>query len=127
MTLHEYFENETGTGVLATADSEGIVDVAIYARPHVIDEETVAFIMSARRSHKNLETNPHAAYLFKTDGSGHEGKRLYLTKTGEDRNMDLINRLRRRKRAMTPGRADDTASCVYFRINEIRPLIGDND
>ena len=39
MNLSDYFENTTGTGVLATADSNGNVDVAIYARPHVIDKK----------------------------------------------------------------------------------------
>jgi len=43
MTLTEYFENTQGRCVLATADAKGMVDLAIYSRPHVIDEETVAF------------------------------------------------------------------------------------
>jgi hypothetical protein len=43
MSLNEYFENTKGTGVLATADENGNVDVAIYARPHCQDEKTVAF------------------------------------------------------------------------------------
>ena len=38
MNLHDYFENTTGTGVLATADSSGNVNAAIYARPHVMDD-----------------------------------------------------------------------------------------
>ena len=48
MTLYDYFENTSGTGVLATANSNGNVDIAIYARPHVIDENTVALIMNER-------------------------------------------------------------------------------
>lgn len=32
--LKFYFENTKGTGVLATADSDGKVDAAIYSRPH---------------------------------------------------------------------------------------------
>jgi len=38
MSISEYFENTKGTGVLATADSEGKVDAAIYARPHVMED-----------------------------------------------------------------------------------------
>ncbi len=34
MSLTDYFETVEGTGILATADSEGNVDLAIYARPH---------------------------------------------------------------------------------------------
>jgi hypothetical protein len=64
MKLSEYFETKTGTSVLATADDKGIVNVAIYSRPHFMDEETIAFIMADKRTHHNLESNPHAAYLF---------------------------------------------------------------
>ena len=33
-------------GVLSTAGAQGEVDAAIYARPHFVDQETVAFIMA---------------------------------------------------------------------------------
>ena len=46
MTLKEYFEDRSGTGVLATADGEGKVDAAIYSTPHVLDNGTVAFIQA---------------------------------------------------------------------------------
>jgi hypothetical protein len=45
MDLKTYFENSEGLGVLATADSQGKVDVALYARPHVVDENTIGLIM----------------------------------------------------------------------------------
>jgi hypothetical protein len=64
MDLAEYFENQKGSGVLATADDQGRVDAAVYARPHVIDSETIAFIMPDRLTHHNLQSNNHAAYLF---------------------------------------------------------------
>lgn len=35
MGLRDYFENAKGTGVLATADADGKVDVAIYSRPPI--------------------------------------------------------------------------------------------
>jgi pyridoxine/pyridoxamine 5'-phosphate oxidase len=64
MKIREYFKTAKGRGVLATADSSGKVDVAIYALPHVIDEGTIAFIMTDKLTHQNLQSNPHAAYLF---------------------------------------------------------------
>jgi putative heme iron utilization protein len=64
MKISEYFKTAKGTGVLATADSNGRVDVAFYAIPHVRDEDTIAFIMTDRLTHQNLQSNPHAAYLF---------------------------------------------------------------
>ena len=34
--LKAYFESTKGTGILATADSNGKVDAAIYSRPHFL-------------------------------------------------------------------------------------------
>ena len=82
MSLKKYFEATKGFGVLATASADGSVDVAVYARPHVVDAETLAFIMADRLSHRNLQSNPHAAYLFREGATGDAGKRLHLTRTG---------------------------------------------
>jgi hypothetical protein len=69
MDLYEYFEGAKGLGVLATADDQGRVDVAVYASPHVMDDSTITFIMADRLTHHNLQSNAHAAYLFKEDGA----------------------------------------------------------
>ena len=79
MKIGDYFGTAKGTGVLATADSKGVVDIAIYATPHVIDDETVAFIMADKLTHHNLQSNPHAAYLFMEGEDKYKGKRLFLT------------------------------------------------
>jgi len=122
MNLAEYFENTKGTGVLATANKKGDVDIAIYARPHVIDEKTVAFIMNDRLSYKNLTSNPKAAYLFLEKKSGYKGRRLYLTKTREETDVELIESVRRK----TDSRhgSDTKKYLVYFSIDKIRPLAG---
>lgn len=124
MTLGEYFESTAGVGVLGTSDAEGLVDAAIYARPHVIDEETIALIMADRRSHRNLQANPRAVYLFKEEGS-YRGRRLYLMKTKEEKDSPLIAEIRRRKSSDVEGRdGDGPKFLVWFRIVRIRPLIG---
>ncbi len=126
MKLSDYFENATGVGVLATADSEGKVDVAVYARPHVMDEETVAFIMADHLGHRNLQSNPHAAYLFMEAGEGYAGKRLHLTKVQEETDAERIEAVRRKK---TPAACLDSGQekkyLVHFRIDSVRPVIGD--
>lgn len=76
MTLKEYFETNKGLGILSTADSEGKVDAAVYSRPHFIENGTMALVMRDRLSHTNLQSNPHAMYLFKEDGPGYKGKRF---------------------------------------------------
>ncbi len=124
MNLQEYFEKTEGTGVLATADSNGNVDAAIYARPHVIDEETVAFIMNERLSYKNVCSNPKAAYLFLEETAGYKGKRLYLTKVKEETDREVIDSMRRRKTEKYQE-GDSKKHLVYFRVERIRALIGE--
>lgn len=57
MDLKPYFEQTKGHGVLATADASGRVNLAIFARPHVMEDNTVAFIMPRRLTHNNLPSN----------------------------------------------------------------------
>ena len=126
MKLSEYFEKATGRGVIASADSEGKVALAIYARPHFIDEETVAFIMADRLIHKNLEANPHAAYLFMESGERYVGKRLYLKKIKEETDSALIDQIRRKDSCPTyEASSEKIRYLVYFHIEKVLPLIGD--
>jgi hypothetical protein len=124
MNLSGYFENKEGTGILATADSNGNVDIALYARPHAIDEQTVAFIMNEHLSYKNLTSNPKAAYLFLEEGTGYSGKRLYLTKIREDTDAELITSMKKRKTEKYND-SDSKKHLVYFRVDKIRVLIGE--
>jgi hypothetical protein len=39
MNLDEYFESAKGRGVLATADKDGQVNLAMYARPYFMDDD----------------------------------------------------------------------------------------
>ena len=95
MELKEYFRSTKGLGVLSTADEKGKVDSAVYARPKVGDDGRVAFIMSDRLSISNVRKNPYAAYLFKENGEGWTGVRLFLN-----------TRTRRGKPPMSPRRVD---------------------
>ena len=129
MSLGEYLERTEGFGVLGTAKAEGKVDLALFARPHVLDERTVAFIMGDHRSHDNIAANPHAAYLFV--GRGEEATigeynslRLHLTRTQEETDPQEINAVRRRNR---PGRdyGSSPRFLVHCRVDQIRRLAGD--
>jgi len=127
MNLAEYFEKTPGRGVLATADANGKVDIALYARPHIIDIDTVAFIMNDRRSHANIIENPCAAYLFtaqstERDSSLH-GVRLYLTMIEEERDTERLYKLKRR----AVNNTGETRYLVFFHVDAIRPLVGDGD
>ncbi|NQV33202.1 MAG: pyridoxamine 5'-phosphate oxidase family protein [Phycisphaeraceae bacterium] len=122
MTLNEYFETSNGYGVLATSNEEGQVNIALYAKPHMLDENTLAFIMRNRRSYGNLQTNPTAAYLYIEKDGGYLGKRLHLTKIREDKDQDAIDTIRRKQRTHTGPDSDSTL--VVFQIDEIRPAVG---
>ena len=123
MNLGDYFDNTNGYGVLATADSAGKVNAAVYARPHFFDENTVAFIMRERLTHANLQKNPHATYLFIQNGQGYSGKRLYLTKLREETNDELIADICRRC-DYSAFAEQLTRHVVFFTIEKVLPLIG---
>ena len=129
MNLHEYFENTIGIGILATADRNGIVNTAIYARPHFIDEEYCIFLMADKRSHKNIQENPHASYIFIEKSVEYKGKRLYLTKINESEDSVLANKIRRNRNRFQFDKTDQTRKSfvIYFKVDSIRPLIGDTE
>jgi hypothetical protein len=125
MKLSEYFEKTKGRGVIAVADSEGKAAIAVYARPHFINERAVAFIMADRLIHKNLEFNPHAAYLFMESREKFVGKRLYLTKMKEEENSELIEKVRRKNVCpVDENYKRGKRYLVYFKIDKVLPLIG---
>ena len=125
MDLKQYFSENRGAGVLATADSDGKVDVAVYARPHVQDDNTVAFIMRDRLSHRNLQSNPHAAFMYLEEGTAHEGVRLYLTRLGEETDPELIQSMRRR--AKPDGHPDEDKFLVTFHVDKVLAAVGTED
>jgi hypothetical protein len=124
MKLKDYFEQTPGKGVLSTADGNGHVNAAIYSRPHFIDSDKLAFIMRDRVSHKNLESNPHAVYLFIADGPGYKGKRLYLTMVRQEKNADQIASLQRRT---YEKQVNEDRFLVFFELVRERPLVGDEN
>lgn len=125
MNLAEYFEKTKGVGILSTAGSDGRVNAAVYGRPHLMDEETIAFIAGDRLTHANLQANPFAVYLFKEEGS-YEGKRIYLTKTREEKDSPLIDQISRKKYNEGEGPYKTGSKfLIYFKVDKILPLIGD--
>ena len=125
MEMQKYFEATRGTGVLATADADGKVDAALYSRPHFMDDGTVAFIMRDRLSHANLQSNPHATYLFIENRPGYRGKRLFLTKDREEKGGETLAKLHRRTMRPDDPESEADLFLVYFRVDRELPLIGD--
>ena len=125
MSLDEYFHETEGYGVLATADADGNVDAAVYARPYFIDEKKIAFSMLERLSYKNVKSNPKAVYIFRENSDLHayEGKRLYLTMVGEETDQNKVKQIKLQY-ASRYSVAQSGKHFVYFKITKIRPLVG---
>lgn len=126
MSLAEYFATIKGTGILATSDSDGNVDAAIYARPYIIDEKTIVFSMLDRLSFRNVQSNPKAAYMFIEQSEGYAGKRLYLTMSGEEKDTERIKAIKQ-LHSRTHGSQETIRHLVYFSVDKIRPLVGDKE
>jgi hypothetical protein len=126
VSIAEYFKNAKGRGILATAGNEGNVDAAVYAKPKVLDEDTIAFIMRDRLTHANVQSNPHAAYLFvEDDGGGYRGLRLYLTMLYEEKDSERLYALRRadHNAIREIGEERGPLFLVVFRIDDIRAMM----
>ncbi len=127
MDLSKYFQEHTGTGVLATADDTGKVNTAIYARPHVFDNQIVAFIMRDRLSRQNLLKNGSANYLFIESGVAYKGVRLGLKMIDESADPELIASLSQRILAGKEYSADEARFVVRFAVEKGLALVGGNE
>jgi putative heme iron utilization protein len=124
MEISEYFATTQGHGVLATANDKGKVNAAVYSKPYFTDEHTAVFIMAERLSYENLKTNPKAVYLFIESTEEWTGKRLYLKKTKEENNEQLVARI---CEACDYSHYDVGGRHVtYFEVEEVIPLLGGN-
>ena len=126
MMPYDYFETHSGTGVLSTCDAAGRVNAAIYARPHVLENGKMAFLMDSRRSWKNISEHPHAHYLFKEDASGWQGRRFTLEVDSVDDSPASLEALCRRcPPVVRAGKGE--RHVVIFRVVDCRPLVGDGE
>jgi hypothetical protein len=126
MDLKKYFGSRKGLGVLSTADERGKVNAALYSKPHVIDDKHVAFIMADRLTHANTNKNPFATFLFKEDGKGYKGKRLYLKKKNETENQELIAETCKIEYAgsICEPRYLKKTFLVTYKVESVLPLLG---
>ena len=124
MNIKEYFDTNHGTGVLASADNNGMVDAAIYSRPHVFEDGTVAFLMRERLTYHNVQANPYATYLFVEGGAGYSGIRLYMKMIKEDNDPDLIAKMTRSWLSPQEDKSKGAKHLVHFKIENILQLIG---
>lgn len=125
MLLKDYFRQHKGAGVLSTADANGVVNAAIYAKPHVADDGRVAFLMRERKSWQNINENPSSHYLFLEDGTPFAGIRMLLLKVDEEFDEELIRTMTRGW--LTPEEDADLGPkhLVFFEIEKVKVLVGE--
>ncbi len=123
MQLSELF-GEGGRGVIATSNLRGEVNAAIYATPHVIDDETLAWGMTEGRTYKNVTENPSAAYLYMYPGPGFSGVRLGLKLKRIEDSGRMLDAIRvRTSEVVSPAAAAAVKHVAYFTVTEVRSLI----
>ena len=127
MTLKEYLEDKNGISILSSANSDGMVTSAIYSKPHIFDDGTLAFVMRKRLTHENLQTNPYVSYMFIEEEAGYNGIRLFLKKLKEETDNELIEKMKRRHLTPEEDKTKGPKFLVHFRVDKILPLIGDGD
>lgn len=122
MDYQEYFKNAGGRGFLATSNSQGNVNLAIYSAPKIQDDGTFAFGMTDRLTHANISQNPNAIYAYST--SPYSGTRFYLEKVKEETEGALIEQIRKEAdKHVHPGVGNLVKYVVYFKVTKSIPLV----
>jgi hypothetical protein len=123
MNLSELFTH-TGLGVMSTAAADGGVNSAVYARPHIIDETTLVWGMTDKRSYRNIAENPHASFLFKTSSPGFSGVRLTLELIKTEEEGELLATIKKNTDEIVgPGAGEAVTHAAWFRVTDVRDLI----
>lgn len=112
-----------GRGVIGTASKAGVVNMAVYAVPHVMDNETVVWGMTDGRTWDNVRENPNASYTYFTPGEGFHGVRLTLSLSRTEDSGTMLKKIRERTAASSPGNPQAVKHVAYFKVVETRPLV----
>ena len=124
MNIDNYFTEKSGFSVLSTSSKKGEVNSAVYAKPHVINNNTIAFIMRDRLTLKNVHENPLAHYMFVEHDHGFHGVRLSLTMLEESQDQERISSLSRQS---TTEASEEERYLVTFTVNKALTLVGEEE
>ena len=112
-----------GRGVIGTASKAGVVNMAVYSVPHIVDDETVAWGMTDGRTWDNVRENPNASYTYFAPGEGFRGARLTLSLSRTEDSGEMLAKIRELTGASCPGNPQTLTHVAYFKVVETRPLV----
>ena len=112
-----------GRGVIGTASKDGVVNMAVYAVPHDVDDETVAWGMTDGRTWNNVRENPNASYTYFAPGEGFRGARLTLSLSRTEDSGEMLAKIRERTASSSPGNPQEVKHVAYFKVVETRSLV----
>lgn len=125
--LMAQFNDPTRLGTLATADSNGKPDNAVFSALQMVDENTVKFAIGDNRSYANLKQNPQATFIFfHPDANPYnwKGARIYLKMEQAVEEGEEFNGMVAMVRQMAgDDAANHVKAVITFNIEEVRPLI----
>ena len=112
-----------GRGVIGTSSKDGVVNMAVYAVPQVVDDETVAWGMTDGRTWNNVRENPNASYAYFAPGEGFRGARLTLSLSRTEDAGRCSRRSASGTASTSPGNPQAVKHVAYFKVVETRPLV----
>jgi hypothetical protein len=90
-----------------------------------MEDGTLAYGMTDRLTHANLQDNPHAIYAFHE--KEFQGVRLFLEKEREETEGPMLNTIRQdADRLCGPGHGGAVKYVAYFRVKKHLPLVGES-
>ena len=127
----EMFNRKTRIGPLATADTSGAVNAAVFGSPRMIDEDTVVMAIGDNRSYQYLQSNPNAAFIVIEPGDAPmtwKGARLYLEVDAMDRYGELVDSFRENIRRLAGDQsANAIVAAIRFKVTDVRPLMASSN
>jgi len=124
MTL---FNKRPRIGALATANTIGDVNVAVFGSPQMIDENTVIMGIGENRSFRNLQRNPKAVFIVMEPGEtvmDWKGARVYLEAIDLETSGSFYDQLKQNiAKAVGQQAADMIHAAIRFRITDVRPIV----
>jgi hypothetical protein len=123
----EMFNRKNRIGTLATANTDGAVNAAVFGSLRMIDEDTVIMAIGNNRSYQYLKNNPRATFIVIEPGDAPmtwKGVRLYLKVDAMERYGELVDSFRKNIRRLAGDQSSDAiVAAIRFNVTEVRPLI----